>query len=232
MEVTQASQPDNKEMKTMFEKMGDTHPEILDTCEHGIGDKGYDDTELISRLWNNYGIKAVIDIRNMWKDDDKTKILNENHHQFKNLTYDYKGTIFCHCPMTGEVRKMAYMGFEKDRETLKYMCPAIRYGIECKGAAQCKIKQGVRVAMREDRRVFTPVARSSYKWKRIYNKRSSVERVNSRIETSFGYERHYIRGLLKMKLRCSLTVCVMLAMALGRAKESRLDLMCSLVKAA
>jgi hypothetical protein len=35
-----------------------------------------------------------------------------------------------------------------------------------------------------------------------------------------------------MELRCSLALCVMLAMALGRVKEKRPDLMRSLVKSA
>ena len=32
------------------------------------------------------------------------------------------------------------------------------------------------------------VARSSDKWEKLYNKRSAVERVNSRIDNMFGFE--------------------------------------------
>lgn len=230
MELTKASTPDVVEMRTMFEKMEKAHSEILQRCENGIGDKAYDDTMLMSRLWDRNQIKPVIDIRNMWKDGEETRALPSG--QYKNLTHDYKGTVFCHCQKTGEVRKMVYGGFEKDRNTLKYLCPAVAYGIECKYAATCPLKQGVRISLEENRRIFTPVARSSYKWKRIYNKRSSVERVNSRIEKSFGFENHYIRGHAKMRLRCSLALCVMLAMAYGRAMQNKQELMRSLVKAA
>jgi hypothetical protein len=232
MEVTPASHHDVPDMKAMFEKMEIQHPELLKACENGIGDRGYDDTVLISNLWDKYGIKPIIDIRNMWKDGEETRAFAKGQHQYKNVTYDYKGTIFCHCPKTGEVRKMAYGGFEKDRETLKYLCPALKYGIECKGAAQCAVRNGIRISIEENRRIFTPVARSSYKWKAIYNKRSSVERVNSRIETSFGFESHYIRGMAKMKIRCSLSLCIMLAMAVGRIKQNKMELMRSLIKAA
>jgi len=72
----------------------------------------------------------------------------------------------------------------------------------------------------------------SYKWKTLYNKRSSIERVNSRLDVSFGFEKHYIRGLKKMKLRCGLALCVMLSMALGRARQNKNELIRSLVKAA
>ena len=55
---------------------------------------------------------------------------------------------------------------------------------------------------------------------------------SSRLDVSFGFERHFIRGLKKMKLRCGLALIVMLAMALGRIKEKQRDRMRSLVKAA
>ena len=86
--------------------------------------------------------------------------------------------------------------------------------------------------MELDRRVFTPMARSSYVWQRTYKKRTAVERVNSRLDVSFGFERHFIRGLAKMRLRCGLALIVMLAMALGRVKEKQKGKLRSLVRAA
>ena len=71
---------------------------------------------------------------------------------------------------------------------------------------------------------------SSYAWKREYKKRTAVERVNSRIDNVFGFEDHFIRGLKKMKVRISIALCVMLAMALGRIKEKQKELMRSLLK--
>ncbi len=66
----------------------------------------------------------------------------------------------------------------------------------------------------------------------MYAKRTSVERVNGRLDESFGFEKHYIRGLRKMKMRCSIALCVMLTMAVGRIKENQADKMRSLVKGA
>jgi len=57
----------------------------------------------------------------------------------------------------------------------------------------------------------------------------TVKRVNSRLDVSFGFERHYIRGLKKMELRCGPALAVMLAMALGRVRQNKRDLMRSLV---
>ena len=124
------------------------------------------------------------------------------------------------------------LGFESDRETLKYRCPARQYGLECKGRRRCPVRGSVRIKLEEDRRIFTPLARSSYRWKTLYKKRTSVERVNSRLDVSFGFEQHFIRGLKKMRLRMGLALIVMLAMALGRAKEKRLDRLRSLTRVA
>ena len=81
-------------------------------------------------------------------------------------------------------------------------------------------------------RVFTPLARSSYAWEREYKKRTAVERVNSRLDVSFGFEEHYVRGLKKTKLKMGLALIVMLTMAVGRIRENQNELMRSLVKSA
>jgi hypothetical protein len=87
-----------------------------------------------------------------------------------------------------------------------------------------------RVSLEMDRRIFTPIARSSYVWEREYKKRSAVERVHSRLDVSFEFEKHFIRGQKKMEIRVGLTLCVMLAMAVGRIQEQQTEWMRSLVK--
>jgi len=77
--------------------------------------------------------------------------------------------------------------------------------------------------------MFVPVARSSYAWKRAYRQRTAVERVNSRLDVSFGFERHFIRGMEKMNLRVGLAMLVMNTLAVGHLKEKRQKQMRSLV---
>lgn len=161
----------------------------------------------------------------MWKDGESTRLLGD----WENVTYNVKGNVYCHCPLTGKEREMANGGFEKDRNTLKKVCPAKQYGIHCEGAAECPVIQGIRIPLSEDRRIFTLIDRASYKWKRKYNKRTAIERVNSRLDVSFGFENHTIRGLKKMKIKSGLALCIMLAMALGRVKENQAEKMRSLV---
>ena len=82
---------------------------------------------------------------------------------------------------------MAYRGFEQDRETLKYVCPARHYGYSCDGAARCpRAHKAIRIPLSVDRRVCTPLPRSRYAWKRSYNKRSALERINSRLDRVVG----------------------------------------------
>lgn len=226
-QVSCASNNDSVQAHSILDMIEKKQPKILRQCSCFIGDKGYDDGKLIKRLWDKYEINPIIDIRNAWKDKESRLIPNST-----NITYDYEGIVRCHCPVSGDVSKMAFGGFEKDRMKLKYICPAKNYGISCPGQANCPINHCIRLNINTDRRIFTPIARSSHKWKDLYKKRTAVERVNSRLDVSFGFEQHYIRGIKKMKLRCALSLCVMMSMALGRARQNRYDLMRSLVKAA
>ena len=216
--VTKASVSDVKEAYQLLDVLESNQSNLLENAEVLTGDKGYDDTRLIEKLWDDYGIKPVIDIRNMWRDKDETRLFK----QYSNVTNDYKGTIYCHCPFTNVEREMVNGGFEKDRNTLKKLCPARQYGIICEGESDCSVKQGIRISLDENRRLFTPIDRASYKWVREYNKRTAVERVNSRLDVSFGFENHTVRGLKKMKVKAGLALSVMLSMAIGHIKENRL----------
>ena len=179
----------------LVKDLANEHPDLIERCDVLLGDKGYDGTEYHAVLWDTYRIKSVIDIRNLWKDGEQDRVVTG----LQNITYDHCGTVYCYCMKTGKRQEMAFGGFEKDRECLKYRCPAAHYGMECPSLGSCAVSHSVRIKLSEDRRVFTPVARSSYQWKTLYRKRTAVERVNSRLDVSFGFEDHYIRGQEKMR---------------------------------
>jgi len=169
----------------------------------------------------------------MWKDQE-TQLLEES--KVDNVVYDESGQVYCHCPRTGERRELTYQGFEKDRQSLKYRCPAAASGFQCLGRSECGPRPHsdygriVRISLEKDRQIFTPIARSSYAWKTGYKRRTAVERVNSRLDGSFQFERHYIRGKKKMQLRIGLALIVMLAMAVGHLKNGENEKMRSLVQ--
>ncbi|MEW5806156.1 MAG: transposase [Acidobacteriota bacterium] len=229
--VTKATRGDIDEMLPMVEEAQEKH--FGEGMETLAGDKAYDSGPHEEILYDRYGIKPVIDIRNQWKDGEETKPLRTD--EADNIVYDYKVTVYCHCPVSDERHEMAFSGFERDRESLKYKCPASAYGVKCRGYAVCS-KEGkgkiVRIALATDRRIFVPIARSSYKWQRIYNGRTAVERVNSRIDGSFGFERHFVRGKAKMTLKAGLALVVMLSMALARIRRNQREDLRSLIKQA
>lgn len=239
-EITKASVNDNPMLLKEVKKIDEKHPEIVEDAKVLIADKGYDSEPNCRQLYDEYGIKPVIDIREMWReekeDDVKTRMLYSE--RLDNIGYNNKGEVFCYSPATAQEREMAFMGFEQERKCLKYRCPAAAYDFECKGKRECGTgKYGdygriVRIPLDTDRRIFTPIARSSYVFEKIYNLRGSVERVFSRIDGSFCYENHFIKGKAKMEVRMGLSLVVMLSMSLGRIKRNQKELIRSLVKAA
>ena len=168
-EVTKASRSEIPEGKKLVKELKEKHPGIVARCEYLAADKGLDDTELNVQLWDDHSIKPLIDIRNCWKDGEQTRRVEHT----SNVVYDYQGTVSCYDMRLGHRKQMAYGGFEAERGTLKYRCPAEHYGCKCHWKSQCEIKGAVRIKLDEDRRVFTPLARSSYKWRDLYKKRSS-----------------------------------------------------------
>ena len=125
------------------------------------------------------------------------------------VVHDKRGRVSCICPETGEVRAMAFQGFEADRGrcgTLRYRCPAAAFGFECAGS----VKPGdhdriLHIGLdSHDRRIFTPTPWGSPSWRRGCNRRTAIERINSRLDNSFNFETHPIRGRAKMKTRIDL----------------------------
>lgn len=89
----------------------------------------------------------------------------------------------------------------------------------------------VRININEDnRRIFVPTPFDSPSWGRCYNRRSSLERINTRLDNDFCFEKHYIRGKAKMRTRTGLSLVVIMAMALGHNKEDRKAQIRSLVR--
>ena len=222
--VTKASASDITTAREIVKDLASNRPWLLESAKFLLGDKAYDDTDFISELWDEHSTKPVIDIRDLWKINGARAV-----HGQTNISHDYRGAVYCHSPVHWTKRPMAFGGFEKDRGTLKYRCPAKHYGLDCADREQCWISDSIRIDIDSNRRIFTPLARSSYKWQTMYNKRSAVERVNSRLDESFGFEKHFIRGMNKMQARCGLALIVMLGMAYGRARQKQYERMRSLV---
>jgi hypothetical protein len=227
--MTDAAASDVKIGKELLEKLLEERPHVLKRCKYLMADRGYDDTELILWLRNtkDVGVKSVIDKRDMWRVDTEKEVPDH-----ENMYYDEHGEVYCYSKEHGERHRMIPAGYDKERDALRRKCPVKAYGVECKEADTCSYCKNIRIPLSTDPRIFTQIDRTGYQWRKLYNMRSSVERVNSRIDVSFGFEERTVRGLSKMTLRYTVALSVMNAMAVGRIKQNRKDLMRSLVKAA
>ena len=245
-EVLPASTSEVTRLLPMVEKLATQHPELMDRCVDLSADRGLDSGGVNKALWEEHQIKPVVDTRKLWRDEKNeqgfdpsreiTRALNPDVAD--TIVYTERGELRCVCPLTGEERRMAFWGFEADRGTLRYRCPAEAYGLVCQGRTTCE--QGalgretsfgrvVRVSLDQDYRIFTPIPRDTPTWQRVYAQRTAIERVNARVDQVFGFEHHTIRGLAKMRLRVGLALAVMLALAVGSIAEKKPELMRSLV---
>ena len=193
--VLPANSDEKKAMKDILREMPIS---VRNGIEHLLLDKGYDSTELI-RTAKEFDIIPIVDIRNCWKDGETTK-----QYKDKDIIYDYKGNVY-YVDDKGERRRMHYEGYDKKKKCLRYSYNGKMY----------------KIYISYDERVFLPVARDSMKFKRLYKGRTSVERLNGRIDRDYMFEDHCIRGNKKMKLMLSLTLLTMNAMALGKIQQGQ-----------
>ena len=245
-EVTKASVAESPKLISMVEDVEAKHPELLERTKSLAGDRGYDDGADKAELYDDYRITPLIDTRDLFsgKPAGPMRPLDEQSHD--TIYYGPTGEVCCKVdPFAKDEDQryvpMQFMGYEADRQSLKFRCPAAAYGIECKNRAACqcpfRVRDGeygrvVRVPLERDRRLFMPTHRHSRNFEQGYNKRNAVERVNSRIDQVYGFEHHYIRGLKKMKLRMSLALIVMLATAVAWVEAGRKENARSLLTAA
>ena len=248
MHLTPASHSEQIELRSMIRELCAQSPQLARRCDDFSADRGLDSGETKALLWDEYRIRPLIDTRLLWREEKQqadyaperpiTRPLFPD--RIDTLVHTERGTLHCICPVTGEQRDLAFQGFEADRDTLKYRCPAAAYGLTCQGQEICHRQGGVqpgpygrivRLKLTDhDRRIFTPPSHGSPTWQRGYKQRTALERINNRIDHSFGFEKHFIRGLAKMKARAGLAIVVMMSMALGHVRAGRAEQMRSLVR--
>lgn len=209
--VTQASKSEKAEMLKIWKDLNSKRPQIVRKAKEFLADKGYDYTKLIEML-EKYEISPIIDIQNHWRAGDKTR-----QYRDTDLTYTYDGKVYW-TDERGKEIKLNYAGYDKQTESLRYKFPP-----------QIEDKRIFRIKIEEDRRVFTPIARDSKKWKREYKKRTSVERENGRIDRDYGFEKHTIRGQKKMEMCVTMGFLVQLSMAKGKIEQNIKEKLSALV---
>ena len=185
---------------------GETLPSLLTQAQANlppdrIRTLAYDmaaDTNDVHDLLSENRIKAVIQNRSLWQNELERKL--PGHDGRSNVVYDETGTIYCYDQVSEPLvrHRMAYIGYEPQRETLKYRCPAFHEGWSCPMLEICNRGKSygktVRVPRAIDVRRFPAVPRATKKFERLYKGRTAVERVNGRLKVFWGVDDGNIRG--------------------------------------
>lgn len=207
-EVTPANKSESTIAKDLVDELTDQQAE---RGEYFMADRGYDGTPLIKKI-ERRSMTAIIDNRHMWKDGEQTR-----QYRDTDLVYDEDGQVFF-VDNFGKPILLKYEGYDCSNDSLRY-----------KFHPKYDDRRIFRIKRSEDVRIFSKVARTSHKFKRLYNERTAVERVNGRLDRDFLFENHTIRGLKKMDLHVSLAFITNLTFAVAKVKGNIVDHLASWV---
>jgi transposase, IS5 family len=124
------------------------------------------------------------------------------------------------CPLCDCGKPMRFLG--RDRDYVKYGSGS---GCQCREGKLIR-----RWRIDDDVRLHPPLPRHTKKWQRLYNERSSIERLNSRGKEHLRLRTLRHRGLVKARLHCGLTMLIMAAGCLAMMQAGHKDLARSVVQ--
>ena len=212
---------------------GETLPVLLDQAKVNLPegriktvayDKAADSQDVHKRLAGE-GITPLIQTRELWKEEPERML--PGHDGSSNVVYKEDGTIYCYDKVSDPpVRHpMAYIGYEPERETLKYRCPAKHEGWDCPMSKICNAGKSygktVRVDHDLDPRRFPSLPRATKKFERMYKGRTSVERVNARLKIFWGVDDGNVTGTRRFVAQVGVVLAVHAAFATLLASAPR-----------
>ena len=212
---------------------GETLPTILQQAQANLPpariktlayDKAADSND-VHALLDQAGIKPLIQNRKLWKEESEKML--PGHDGNSNVVYDEAGTLHCYDRVSQPIVRhpMAYTGYEHERGTLKYRCPAVHEGWSCPSEAVCNAGRpfgmSVRVKCDIDLRRFPPIPRATKQFERLYKGRTAVERINGRLKIFWGADDGNIRGARRFHAFVGCVMAVHLAFATVLASTPR-----------
>ena len=145
------------------------------------------------------------------------------------IVHDQAGTVYCYdrVSVTPVRHRMAYIGHEPQRGTLKYRCPARHEGWDCPSMEKCNgdRKYGLTVRVKQDRdlRRFPSIPRATKQFERLYKGRTAVERINARLKLFWGIDDGQVYGSRRFHAHAGAVVVVHLALATVLAQAERYE---------
>jgi hypothetical protein len=222
--VTPATTSDARTLPILLEKVGRVWPaRRIATLAY---DKAADDQET-HELLHRHQIKPLIQNRTLWKEEPERML--PGHDGNSNVVHDEAGTLYCYDKVSAVPvqHKMAYIGHEKERGTLKYRCPARHEGWTCPSDAKCnhgsRYGKTIRVRCALDLRRFPPIPRATKEFERRYKGRTAIERVNARIKLFWGADDGNVRGAARFHAHLATIMLVHISMANWLAMSPRYE---------
>ena len=219
--VTAASTADNQPLGELVRQAKKNLP---DQRIHSLAyDKAADDLGVHETLAQEH-IRPVIEMRELWKTEPERVLEGAG---IGNVVYDEAGTVYCYDMVSDPpVRaRMAYIGHEPQRGTLKYRCPARHQGKPCACSARCnagkRYGMTVRVKQTLDLRRFPPIPRATKQFERLYKGRSACERLNARLKIYWGVDDGNVAGGANFLANVALVMIVHIGLATLLAKARR-----------
>ena len=221
-EITDTKAGDSETLPTVLEQAEASLPK--DRIETLAYDKAADSEE-VHRLLSGKGIKPLIQMRALWETDPERML--PGHDGTSNVVYTEAGTIYCYDKVSNPLVRhpMSYIGYEPERETLKYRCPAKHEGWACPMSSICNAGRSygktVRVPRVVDLRRFPALPRATKKFERMYKGRTSVERVNARLKIFWGADDGNVTGSRRFVSQVGVVLAVHAAFATLLASAPR-----------
>jgi hypothetical protein len=224
--LTDPSVADNEQVQPLLEQATANLPGgRIQTFAY---DKAADD-EKVHELLHEHGIKPLIQNRALWQSEPERPLPGPKGRYPLHVVPDEAGTIYCYDMVSDPpVRyRMAYMGYEKDRQTLKYRCPARHEGWSCPSEERSGAGKSYGLVVRVDREVdlrrFPPIPRATRQFERKYKGRTAVERVNGRVKVFWGGDDGNVRGSRRFHAQMGVIMVVCLGLATLLAMTARRD---------
>ena len=221
-EITDTTAGDGETLPTILQQAQRNLPE--DRIETLAYDKAADTNDVHEALAATQ-ITPVIQNRSLWEGEHERRL--PGHDGTSNIVYDESGTLFCYDQVSEPIvrHKMAYIGHEPKRETIKYRCPAKHEGWHCPMSRVCNAGKSygltVRVKREIDLRRFPPIPRATKKFERLYKGRTAVERVNARLKLFWGADDGNVTGSRRFVAKIGAVMIVHAAFATLLAASPR-----------
>lgn len=193
---------DNTIFPKLWQKAKTEQPWILEVTNYVGLDMGYDDGKVYKQILEDNMI-SIIKIRNMVEEENKCIDL---------------GTA----PVCPNNLGLTFDGYERKRKKIRYRKPRVCKISVCNFRKNCSLGV-VRISPEKDPRKLVPIPRDTLKFKRLNNKRTSIERVNSRLKEHYNLDGLKGYGLKTTNLFVNLSLLCMNAFALYIAKRGDIE---------